>query len=158
MLESLLLSLHLAASKPEFPTPQKIATVCDLTPSCLAARNQLALEQDLARTANDLKPFGTYGSMYGWGQCTQYVASRISVPEFMGNATFWSYGLNASGWRSGEPRRGAIGVSHFGWAGHVVVVEGVDGDNVLISEMNYMGWDYIDERWTNKSEFEYFFK
>lgn len=155
MIAELGLALSVSVNKPEFPTAQQIAITCDQTPSCLAAKQQAALEADMAKTASQLMPFRTYSDSYSWGQCTDYVASRINVPSFMGNATYWSYGLNASGWRTGDPRRGAIGVSHFGWAGHVVIAEQVEGDRVYISEMNYNGWNVISYRWVDKSEFSW---
>lgn len=155
------LALSLSFNKPDFPTVQQIAATCEQTAPCAQVRAQeaerLRVEADLAGTVSRLQPFGTYSNSYSFGQCTYYVSSRISVPEYMGNATYWSWGLNASGWRSGEPRRGAIGVSHLGWAGHVVIAEQVDGDNVYISEMNYQGWDLISYRWVNKSELEWFY-
>lgn len=97
----------------------------------------------------------SYGSNdYTAGQCTWYVASRTRVPSSMGNATNWEYGLRNAGWHYGVSV-GAIGVSHNGWAGHVVYVEAVNGSQVLISEMNYFGPFVRSTRVAGIGEFVY---
>lgn len=123
------------------------------------AARQAAIRADFDATANRMLPFGSYAiGNYTPGNCTFYVSSRLPVPPSMGNARDWGWNLLASGWRSGGPRRGAVGVSTFGWAGHVVVVENVDEwGNVLISEMNYEGLGRVDSRWTYAGEFSYYF-
>lgn len=121
-----------------------------------AAAAEAAAQADLQATANRMQPPGTYGNGYAWHQCTWYVASRIPLPAWMGNATNWSYALSAAGWRSGPPRRGAVGVSHAGWAGHVVVVEGVVGDYVHISEYNWIPYTF-GERYVWAGYFQYFY-
>lgn len=118
---------------------------------------QLALQQDKDATASRMHPQGTFGSNYTALNCTWYVASRIQVPNSMGNATSWSYGLRGAGWRQGEPRRGAVGVSHNGWAGHVVIAERVENGQVLISEYNWVPYSYT-ERWVSFGEYEWFFQ
>lgn len=96
----------------------------------------------------------SYGNSYTRGQCTYYVASRVSVPAGMGNATNWSYGLAQAGWQVGTgPVPGAIGISHEGYAGHVVIVEAVTLLGVLISEMNYHGVGVVDTRVVPASAF-----
>ena len=100
-----------------------------------------------------MQPTGTFANSYTGGNCTWYVASRIQVPSFMGNAKNWASGLASVGWRSGPPRRGAIAVSFGGWAGHVAVVEEVSGGLVRISEMNYAGLGVISTRWASPGEF-----
>ena len=114
---------------------------------------------DLARTAALVAPEGTYANSYAWGQCTWYVASRIKVPNYLGNANAWYGGLKALGWREGAPRVGAIGVSFEGYYGHVVIVEQVNGDGtVVISEMNYAGAVGVsDRRLTASSDFVYLY-
>ena len=118
---------------------------------------QIALEQDLNNTASKLQPQGTYANNYTALNCTWYVAGRIQVPNSMGNATNWSYGLRSAGWREGDPRRGAVGVSHNGYAGHVVVAERVENGQVLISEYNWVPYSYT-ERWVSFGEYEWFFQ
>lgn len=160
-MNELALAAYLTIKKPEFPTPQEIAITCEQSAPCAAVKAQgeerLRVEADLRQSALRLQPVGTYGNTYSYRQCTWYVASRLDVPSYMGNATNWSYGLANAGWRSGGPRRGAVGVSHAGWAGHVVVAEQVSGDSVLISEYNWVPYSYT-ERWVSASEYEWFFQ
>lgn len=117
-----------------------------------------AYQIDIDATISRLQPFGTYQNNYAFGNCTAYVSSRVNVPGYMGNASSWSWGLIDAGWRQGPPRRGAIGVSHNGWAGHVVISEKTNGGTVLISEMNYQGFNIISERWVEPEEFEWFYQ
>jgi surface antigen len=117
------------------------------------ARRKARLEAISAR----MKPVGTYGgNSYSWGQCTAFVASRVRVPSFLGNANNWVYSLPRAGYREGQPIRGAIAVTQAGWAGHVALVEGVSGGLVHISEYNYIPYSY-SERWVSVSEFRYFY-
>lgn len=143
---------------PNFPSPQEISASCDATPACAKAKAEAALEADRVNTAAQMQPAFTYGNSYASGNCTYYVASRIQVPSYLGNASSWLSGLLASGWRGGEARRGAIAQTYAGWAGHVAVVEEVRGDQVLISEMNYVGIGKVSERWTPVSDWNYIYK
>lgn len=106
----------------------------------------------LASIKERVQPYGTYNNNYSWGNCTLYVASRISVPDSMGNARNWGYSLGYNH----NPTVGAIAWSNIGWAGHVAIVEQVDGDQVLVSEMNVQGLGVIDYRWTNVSDWSGF--
>lgn len=118
---------------------------------------QRAYQADLDATAALMKPTGTYANNYAPLNCTQYVASRVRVPPYLGNATQWSWGLRNAGWREGGPRVGAIGVSHAGWAGHVVLAVRAKGQ-IEIEEQNYMGLGVISRRWVNPGEFEWFYQ
>lgn len=119
---------------------------------------QRAYQSDLNTTASRMAPYGTYTNDYSWGNCTAYVASRVQVPNSMGNATNWSWGLRNAGWRQGLPRVGAIGVSHTGWMGHVVLAIQVSVHSIQIEEMNYRGLGVVSRRWTNANEFEWFYQ
>jgi len=143
---------------PNFPSPQEISQTCDATPACAKAKADAALEADRANTASQMQAPFTYGNSYAPGNCTYYVASRINVPSYLGNANSWLSGLLDSGWRGGEARRGAIAQTYAGWAGHVAVVEEVQGDQVLISEMNYEGYGVVSQRWTPISDWNYIYK
>ena len=143
---------------PDFPSPQEISQTCDANPACAKAKADAALEADRAKTASDMQPPFTYANTYASGNCTYYVASRIAVPSYLGNANAWLSGLLNAGWRGGEARRGAIAQTYAGWAGHIAVVEEVRGDQVLISEMNYEGYGVISQRWTPVSDWNYIYK
>lgn len=117
-----------------------------------------AHEADLARTRDRVKPFGTYSSSYSFGNCTSYVASRIKVPNSWGNARTWYSSAQAAGWQVGlEPRVGAIATTQTGYYGHVAIVEQISGSQVLVSEMNYAGFNIISQRWTSIQEFVYIY-
>lgn len=70
---------------------------------------------------------------------------------------FWDDYLRSIGWRQGAPRRGAVAVTDFGWAGHVAVVEEVTEAGVVVSEMNYTGFNQIDTRLVSPDEFVYLY-
>lgn len=145
-------------NKPDFDrdvlTPLKQTQAEKAAAAAKAA--QEALEADLRATADRMQPTGTYGNPYYYLQCTWYVASRIPVHPYLGNANTWDNNLAAMGWRQGPPRRGAIAVTDAGWWGHVAVVEQVSGESVLISEYNYIPYSYT-ERWVHFSEFTYLY-
>ncbi|HEY4027547.1 MAG TPA: CHAP domain-containing protein [Candidatus Dormibacteraeota bacterium] len=85
---------------------------------------------------------------FPFGQCTWYVASKVSIP-WNGDAWTWYGSAQAAGWTVGStPRVGAIMVT---WEsrifGHVSYVEAVNADGSwIVSEMNYVGWGVIDQR------------
>lgn len=95
----------------------------------------------------------SYGNSYARGQCTFYVASRRSVPSNWGNARNWLANARAAGWATGNaPRVGAIAWTGRGYAGHVAIVEAVNGNQVAVSDMNYAGVGVVTTRLTSASE------
>lgn len=102
------------------------------------------------------------GNLYAFGNCTWYVKSRRpDIPNNLGNANTWYATAQLEGWNVGTaPKKGAVGTTTAGWAGHVVYVEGVslDGLTVTVSEMNYTGFDMIDERTVPASDFLYIYE
>lgn len=113
---------------------------------------------DLARTWAMVKPHGYYDNWYAWHQCTWYVASRINVSGYLGNADTWTRLGTVHGWRSGRPRPGAIGVAVHGM--HVVLAEKVSKNHnqVYLSERNYDYMGSYRERWAPASDFYWYFK
>lgn len=98
------------------------------------------------------------GNDYVAGQCTWYVASKRPVPMTLGNAGMWFVNAQAWGFPVGsEPRAGAVAVSTAGYYGHVAYVESVQGDMVLISEMNWLGPYVVNTRVTSKYEWQYIY-
>lgn len=81
------------------------------------------------------------GNTYTPGNCTWYVKSRRSdIPNSLGNANTWYYRAKNLGLSTGlTARQGAVGVSLDGPLGHVVYVERVSGNQMIISEMNFVG-------------------
>ncbi len=88
------------------------------------------------------------GHIFPWGYCTWYVATRVHVP-WGGNAKNWLANAKSFGAViSSEPAVGAIVVTNDNRKyGHVALVEKVEDDRFLISEMNYKGKGIISQRW-----------
>ena len=94
---------------------------------------------------------------YSWGQCVWYVATRRAVPMW-GNANQWLANARAAGWATGNvPRVGAIAWTGQGYAGHVAIVEAVNGNQVTVSDMNYAGVGVVTTRLTSASEWVYIY-
>jgi peptidoglycan DL-endopeptidase LytE len=87
------------------------------------------------------------GNRFSFGYCTWYVDNRRAVP-WLGNAWEWYGQAQSYGWATGQtPRVGAIMVSWESSFGHVAIVDGVNPDgSYLVSEMNFVRWDVIDQR------------
>ncbi|AKM82570.1 TPA: hypothetical protein DD449_01480 [Candidatus Berkelbacteria bacterium] len=84
---------------------------------------------------------------FPYGYCTYYVSSRRFIP-WSGNAITWLSGARNSGFATGNtPQVGAIMVtSEGGSAGHVAMVDGVNGDEITLNEMNYKGFGILSQR------------
>lgn len=145
-----------------FPTVQELKTACDNDPSCVKVRNEAAAEAEDRRLAtkslselHEAEQTNTYAP----GNCTWYVASKRKTGEFWGNANNWLHAAKASGYETGaKPFKGAVAYTPEGWAGHVGLVEEVEGDSVTISEMNYNGQLYkVNVRKTLSSNFSYIY-
>jgi surface antigen/plastocyanin len=95
------------------------------------------------------------GNRYAYGYCTWYAynkraaAGRV-IGSNWGNATTWAALASASGFSVDKaPRAGDVFQTSGGWGGygHVGYVEAVNGDgSILVSEMNYAGWNRISSR------------
>lgn len=98
--------------------------------------------------------FDTTGHIFPWGYCTWYVAKWMhdnkgyDIP-WGGNAKNWLVNAQTYGAVvSKTPAAGTIAVTTENKRyGHVVVVEKVEGDKILISEMNYKGKGITSQRW-----------
>lgn len=95
------------------------------------------------------------GNRYSYGYCTWYAYNRRAelgrpVGSFWGDAITWAYHARNSGYLvNNAPAIGAVlhdPTAAPPW-GHVAVVESVYADgSVLVSEMNYTGWNRISTR------------
>ena len=90
---------------------------------------------------------------YYFGECTWYVAGALDwIPGGLGNAGDWCANAAAFGFNETLiPTEGSAVVyaPGFGYSkfGHCGKVEQVYGDGTfLVSEMNYVAWDQVDER------------
>ncbi|MDO4871854.1 MAG: CHAP domain-containing protein [bacterium] len=99
---------------------------------------------------------GTDGFGYGCRQCVSYTAWRLFKEtgyqaRFWGNANQWPASARAAGFSTGTtPRPGSLGVISSGAYGHIVWVESVDGNYVVISQYNYFnaggsGWGHYSQ-------------
>ena len=100
------------------------------------------------------------GNRYDFGNCTWYAYERRvqlgrPVGSFWGNAATWAAYARAAGYRvDNTPEVGAVAQWNAyqggaGYAGHVAIVESVNGDgSITISEMNF---DYNFDRVTSRT-------
>jgi surface antigen/peptidoglycan hydrolase CwlO-like protein len=88
---------------------------------------------------------------YGFRNCTDWVAWRVRanggfVPSGLGNARQWDDRAPGYGYTvSSNPREGAAAVSNYGYYGHVMYVEKVNGDGTItVSDYNRAGTGKYD--------------
>lgn len=101
------------------------------------------------------------GNGYDYGYCTWYAYNRRAalgrpVGGMWGNASSWASLARASGFLvNNTPALGAVmqTPNAAGGYGHVAVVESVDPDgSIMVSEMNYAGWNRKSTRTLSASE------
>jgi len=92
------------------------------------------------------------GHLFPWGYCTWYVASEVHVP-WGGNAKNWLSNARAYGSViTSAPSIGAIVVTTDNSRyGHVALVEKVEDDRFMVSEMNYEAFGKINTRWISNN-------
>lgn len=95
------------------------------------------------------------GNRYAYGYCTWYAFNKRAaagrpIGSNWGNATTWASLARASGFAVDKnPRAGDVFQTSGGWGGygHVGYVERVNPDgSILVSEMNYVGWNRVSSR------------
>jgi surface antigen len=96
---------------------------------------------------------------YDFGYCTFWTAKRreevgAPIPNNWGDAHTWDDRALLAGYKVDHtPTPYAIMETDNGLLGHVAFVESVDAEgNWTISEMNYKGWDIVDNRTLKPSE------
>jgi len=97
------------------------------------------------------------GNGYAYGYCTYYAYNRRAeighpIGGNWGNAVSWSAMARAQGFRVDHtPEAGAV-IQNGGGYGHVGIVERVNGDgSLLVTDMNYVGWNIISNRTVSAS-------
>ncbi len=90
---------------------------------------------------------------YAFGNCTYYVATRFpTIYPYLGNAKDWLAAAPKHGYTVlSTPHPDTVVVygpgNGYSSLGHVAVVESVNSDGSFqVSEMNYRGYDMIDQR------------
>jgi len=115
--------------------------------------------QSSARTS--FASAASVGNRYDYGYCTYYVYNRRAelgrpVGSFWGNASTWHSYARSSGYLvNNTPAVGAVMQDSYsaGGYGHVAVVESVNGDgSIMVSEMNFAGWNVTSSRTLSASE------
>lgn len=99
---------------------------------------------------------------YSYGYCTWYAFNRRAelgrpIGSNWGNAVTWAAYAAAAGFRvDRSPEPGAVFQVGGGY-GHVGIVEVVNSDgSIVVSEMNYVGWNIISRRTiTDVSSYNY---
>lgn len=115
------------------------------------------------KAAPKKKEFRTYatgytgrGSKFAWGNCTYFVANHKNV-TWHGNANSWLRNAAAAGVPTGNnPVPGAIvsfqGSGYNPYYGHVGLVVSVDGDDVVVKDMNYRRLNEVTIRRVPKND------
>jgi len=106
-------------------------------------------------TATSLKTPVVAGNGYAYGYCTYYAYNRRAelgrpIGGNWGNAVSWAPMARSAGVLvDHNPEAGAVIQNGGGWGGygHVGIVEKVNDDgSLLVSDMNYVGWNIISTR------------
>jgi surface antigen len=95
----------------------------------------------------------TATAAYAFGNCTYYVATRYpTIYPYLGDAAQWVQNASKQGYPVlGKPAADTVVVygpgNGYSALGHVAVVESVNSDGSFqVSEMNYAGYDVVDNR------------
>jgi peptidoglycan hydrolase CwlO-like protein len=109
---------------------------------------------------------GTDGRGYGCRQCASYAAWKVATVTGKyykwGNGGDFARNAIAAGYQNlgGNPQPGSLAVM-WGNPGHVAWVEAVDGNQVLVSQYNWMingQYGMYSEMWLNKTVFDQYVK
>lgn len=110
---------------------------------------------------------GGDGQGYGCRQCASYVAWRFAketgIYPRWGDAVNFTSGAKSLGYKEGAPQAGSIAVMDPAKAGqfhgHVAWVEGVSGNQVLVSQYNYnygAGYGMYSMMWLSVGAFDHY--
>ncbi len=99
-------------------------------------------------------PGPSSGNRYSGGNCTWYAYERRMqlgrpIGGMWGNAYSWASAARGAGYSVGStPAVGAVIQTSGGGGGygHVGVVERIEGDNMVVSDMNYAGYNVVTWR------------
>lgn len=100
------------------------------------------------------------GNRYAAGNCTWYVYERRAemgrpIGGLWGNARSWASSAASAGYVvNGTPAVGAIiqTAAGGGGYGHVGIVERIEADHIVISDMNYAGYNVVTWRTISMSQ------
>jgi len=111
----------------------------------LVVETKITIEPKVRAVDISVRTNGPHAFPYGY--CTYYVSQKRPI-NWSGNAAAWLQGAKTAGLPTGEnPQEGAIVVTaEGGRAGHVAYVEKVEGEKIVVSEMNFKGYGVISTR------------
>jgi surface antigen len=99
---------------------------------------QQTIAREKAERAVRSSTSGTNPYIYGF--CTWWVAKEKGITQIYGDAKYWP--VNSS-----VPAVGAIIVTYENrYYGHVGIIREINGTQVKIEEMNYVGWNRVSTR------------
>lgn len=137
--------VRLPVAKKEEPKKPETKLAAKKPETKLSAKKPTAT---IAPKVPDKKPTKSYavrytgnGKGFAWGNCTYYVANHKNV-TWRGNANQWLRNAAAAGVPTGKtPAVGAIvslsGRGYNSYYGHVGIVAGVEGNDIIVKDMNY---------------------
>lgn len=149
--------VRLPVAKKEDPKP-KLTAKAEAKPKLTAKK---PAEKSLVKPA--AKPAKSYavrytgnGKGFAWGNCTYYVANNKNV-TWRGNANQWLRNAAAAGVPTGKtPASGAIislsGRGYNSYYGHVGIVAGVEGNDIIVKDMNYRRLNEVTIRRISKDD------
>jgi surface antigen len=123
-------------------------------PGYVAPRSSRTISSQAAAVST-IKTGSFSGNGYAPGYCTWYAYNRRAelgrpIAGNWGNAVTWAAYARAAGFTvNNVPKAGAVIQNGGGWGGygHVGIVERVNDDgSLLVSDMNYVGWNIISTR------------
>lgn len=96
------------------------------------------------------------GRGFAWGNCTYYVANNKNV-TWRGNANQWLRNAAAAGVPTGKtPAVGAIisfsGRGYNSYYGHVGIVAGIEGNDIIVKDMNYRRLNEVTIRRVDRTD------
>lgn len=141
------------------PAPKPVHAYLD---PIVPISSQTALKQAVEPTKfieqSSMSAIFAWPNTYAGGNCTFFVASKVPVPDTLGNATDWAARARALGYTvSTVPKIGAVAQTSAGALGHVALVRDIQGSQVLIEEENVYGLGVVDTRWAIISSFIYIY-
>lgn len=139
----------LGPTKAELAEQKRLAEEAEKARLAEVARLAEKARTDALKTAR-IKP-----NAFAYGNCTYLVAGILNIP-WTGNANRWDDNARSMGYIVNEtPYAGDVAQSDAGYWGHVALVLSVQGNTVLIREMNYRGFNVDTERVASIAEFKY---
>lgn len=107
---------------------------------------------------HELSKLWAWPNNYAPANCTWGVASWTPVPSDLGDAKNWNEQAAAEGYTvSSIPIVGSVGQTDSGYWGHVVLVQEVYSNHIVIKEMNYDFNGSVRTREASINEFRYIY-